>query len=74
MKDDLILSSTLYVIFEHQKKYGTLSYENFIHIKVETFSQTHLRFNYLLIDPKTIGTVYSNSKVITKFMESLLEH
>ncbi|KAJ9567219.1 hypothetical protein OSB04_003185 [Centaurea solstitialis] len=49
-------------------------YESFIHLDDETLSQTHQRFNCLLIDLKTIGTVYSNSEVITKFMESLLEY
>ncbi|KAJ9557391.1 hypothetical protein OSB04_012005 [Centaurea solstitialis] len=33
-----------------------------------------LRFNCLLVDLKTIGTIYSNSEVITKFMEVLPEH
>ncbi|KAJ9541731.1 hypothetical protein OSB04_028237 [Centaurea solstitialis] len=50
------------------------SYESFIHQKDETLSQTHQRFNCLLIDLKTIGTVYSNSEVITKFMEALPEY
>ncbi|KAJ9538437.1 LOW QUALITY PROTEIN: hypothetical protein OSB04_031170 [Centaurea solstitialis] len=49
-------------------------YESFILLKDETLSQTHQRFNCLLIDLKTIGIVYSNFEVITKFMEALLEY
>ena len=30
-----------------------------------------MRFNCLLIDLKAVGIVYSNSEVITKFMEAL---
>ncbi|KAJ9547394.1 hypothetical protein OSB04_019937, partial [Centaurea solstitialis] len=48
-------------------------YESFIHQKDETLSQIHQRFNCLLIDLKTIGTVYSNSEVVTKFMEAIPE-
>ncbi|KAJ9546481.1 LOW QUALITY PROTEIN: hypothetical protein OSB04_019024 [Centaurea solstitialis] len=48
-------------------------YESFIHQKDETLSQIHQRFKCLLIDLKTIGTVYPNSEVITKFMEALPE-
>ncbi|KAJ9536026.1 LOW QUALITY PROTEIN: hypothetical protein OSB04_un000809 [Centaurea solstitialis] len=40
----------------------------------ETLSQIHQRFNCLLIDLKTIGTIYPNSEVVTKFMEALPEH
>ncbi|KAJ9539154.1 hypothetical protein OSB04_031887 [Centaurea solstitialis] len=49
-------------------------YESFIHQKDETLSQLHQRFNCLLIDMKTIGTIYPNSEVVTKFMEALPEH
>ena len=45
----------------------------FIITEGETLSQVHQRFNYLLIDLKTVGTVYSNFEVITKFMEALPE-
>ena len=50
----------------------------FINTKGETLSQVHQRFNCLLIDlnvdqHQTAGTVYSNSEVITKFMEALPE-
>ena len=48
-------------------------YEMFISTKGETLSQVHQRFNCLLIDLKTVGTVYSNSEVITKFMDALPE-
>ena len=33
----------------------------------------HQRFNWLLIDLKTVGTIYTNSEVVTKFMEALPE-
>ncbi|KAJ9544277.1 hypothetical protein OSB04_023984 [Centaurea solstitialis] len=49
-------------------------YESFIHQKDETLSQIHQRLNCLLIDLKTIGTIYPNSEVVTKFMEALPEH
>ncbi|KAJ9544330.1 hypothetical protein OSB04_024037 [Centaurea solstitialis] len=42
--------------------------------KRETTEKTHQRFNCFLIDLKTIGTVYANSRVITKFMEALPEY
>ena len=45
--------------------------EIFISTKGETLSQVHQRFNCRLIDLKTVVTVYSNSEVITKFMEAL---
>ena len=45
----------------------------FISTEGETLSQVHQRFNCLLIDLKTVGTIYSNSKVVTKFMEALPE-
>ncbi|KAJ9550966.1 hypothetical protein OSB04_015011 [Centaurea solstitialis] len=71
--------STLFVIFVLPKKFGTLSvfntkYESFIHQNDETLSQIHQRFNCLLIDLKTICTIYPNSEVVTKFMEALPEH
>ncbi|KAJ9567001.1 hypothetical protein OSB04_002967 [Centaurea solstitialis] len=62
------------VLMESRKIFLVRRYESFIHLKDETLSQTHQRFNCLQIDLKTIGTVYSNSKVITKFMESLPEY
>ncbi|KAJ9539223.1 hypothetical protein OSB04_031956 [Centaurea solstitialis] len=45
-----------------------------IHLIRETLSQTHQRFNCLLIDLKTYDVSYSNSQVITKFMEALPYH
>ncbi|KAJ9542139.1 LOW QUALITY PROTEIN: hypothetical protein OSB04_028645 [Centaurea solstitialis] len=72
-------SSTLSVTFALLKRFGTPSmfntkYESFIHQKDETLSQLHQRFSCLLIDLKTIGTIYPNSEVVTKFMEALPEH
>ncbi|KAJ9546343.1 hypothetical protein OSB04_018886 [Centaurea solstitialis] len=55
-------------------QYEGTAYESFIHQKDETLSQIHQRFNCLLIDLKTIGTIYPNSEVVTKFMEALPEH
>ncbi|KAJ9538983.1 hypothetical protein OSB04_031716 [Centaurea solstitialis] len=49
-------------------------YEKFIAVKGENLSQTHQRFNCLLIDLKTYDVSYSNSQVITKFMEALPDH
>ncbi|KAJ9544126.1 hypothetical protein OSB04_023833 [Centaurea solstitialis] len=75
---DDVLHSTChlktFVLMESRKIFLVCQFENFIHIKGETLSQTHQRFNCLLIDLKTISTKYSNSEVITKFMESLPEH
>ncbi|KAJ9544864.1 hypothetical protein OSB04_024571 [Centaurea solstitialis] len=62
------------VLMESRKIFLVRQYECFIHQKDETLSQTHQRFNCLLIDLKTIGTIYSNSEVITKFMDALPEH
>ncbi|KAJ9544847.1 hypothetical protein OSB04_024554 [Centaurea solstitialis] len=62
------------VLMESRKIFLVRQYESFIHQKDETLSQLHQRFNYLLIDLKTIGTTYSNSEVVTKFMEALPEH
>ena len=45
----------------------------FISTMGETLSQVHQRFNCMLIDLKTVGTIYSNSEVVTKFMEALPE-
>ncbi|KAJ9553319.1 hypothetical protein OSB04_017364 [Centaurea solstitialis] len=59
------------VLMESRKIFLVCQYESFIHQKDETLSQIHQRFNCLLIDLKTIGTVYSNSEVVTKFMEAL---
>ena len=42
-------------------------------MKGETLSQVHQQFNCFLIGLKTIGTIYPNSEVVTKFMESLPE-
>ncbi|KAJ9567225.1 hypothetical protein OSB04_003191 [Centaurea solstitialis] len=61
------------VVMESRKIFLVRQYETFIHQKDETLSQIHQRFNCLLIDLKTIGTVYSNSEVVTKFMEALPE-
>ncbi|KAJ9539198.1 hypothetical protein OSB04_031931 [Centaurea solstitialis] len=62
------------VLMESRKIFLVRQYESFIHQKDETLSQQHQRFNCLLIDLKTIGTTYSNSQVVTKFMEALPEH
>ncbi|KAJ9542306.1 hypothetical protein OSB04_028812 [Centaurea solstitialis] len=62
------------VLMESRKIFLVQQYESFIHQKDETLSQLHQRFNCLLIDLKTIGTTYSNSEVVTKFMEALPEH
>ncbi|KAJ9561516.1 hypothetical protein OSB04_006676 [Centaurea solstitialis] len=62
------------VLMESRKIFFVRQYESFIHQKDETLSQLHQRFNCLLIDLKTIGTTYSNSEVVTKFMEALPEH
>ncbi|KAJ9539388.1 hypothetical protein OSB04_032121 [Centaurea solstitialis] len=61
------------VLMESRNIFLVRQYESFIHQKDETLSQIHQRFNCLLIDLKTIGTVYSNSEVVTKFMEALPE-
>ncbi|KAJ9544838.1 LOW QUALITY PROTEIN: hypothetical protein OSB04_024545 [Centaurea solstitialis] len=62
------------VLMESRKIFLVHQYESFIHQKNETLSQIHQRFNCLLIDLKTIGTIYPNSEVVTKFMEALPEH
>ncbi|KAJ9542321.1 hypothetical protein OSB04_028827 [Centaurea solstitialis] len=62
------------VLMESIKIFLVRKYESFIHQKDETLSQIHQRFNCLLIDLKTIGTIYPNSEVVTKFMEALPEH
>ncbi|KAJ9536147.1 hypothetical protein OSB04_un000680 [Centaurea solstitialis] len=62
------------VLMESRKIFLVCQYESFIHQKDETLSQIHQRFNCLLIDLKTIGTIYPNSEVVTKFMEALPEH
>ncbi|KAJ9546418.1 hypothetical protein OSB04_018961 [Centaurea solstitialis] len=62
------------VLMESRKIFLVRQYESFIHQKDETISQIHQRFNCLLIDLKTIGTIYPNSEVVTKFMEALPEH
>ncbi|KAJ9538188.1 hypothetical protein OSB04_030921 [Centaurea solstitialis] len=62
------------VLMESRKIFLVRQYERFIHQKDETLSQIHQRFNCLLIDLKTIGTIYPNSEVVTKFMEALPEH
>ncbi|KAJ9566852.1 hypothetical protein OSB04_002818 [Centaurea solstitialis] len=62
------------VLMESRKIFLVRQYESFIHQKDETLSQLHQKFNCLLIDLKTIGTTYSNSEVVTKFMEALPEH
>ena len=72
--------NTLYVQFEGiislletRKINFVRKYEIFINTKGETLSQVHQRFNCLLIDLKTVGTVYYKSEVISKSMEALLE-
>ncbi|KAJ9547221.1 hypothetical protein OSB04_019764 [Centaurea solstitialis] len=62
------------VLMESRKIFLVRHYESFIHQKDETLSQIHQIFNCLLIDLKTIGIIYPNSKVVTKFMEALPEH
>ncbi|KAJ9542460.1 hypothetical protein OSB04_028966 [Centaurea solstitialis] len=62
------------VLMESRKIFLVRQYESFIHQKDETLSQIHQRFNCLLIDLKTIGTIYPNSEVVTKFVEALPEH
>ncbi|KAJ9561542.1 hypothetical protein OSB04_006702 [Centaurea solstitialis] len=62
------------VLMESRKIHLVRQFESFIHLKDETLSQIHQRFNCLLIDLKTIGNIYSNSEVITKFMEVLPKH
>ncbi|KAJ9556599.1 hypothetical protein OSB04_011213 [Centaurea solstitialis] len=62
------------VLMESRNIFLVRQYESFIHQKDETLSQIHQRFNCLLIDLKTIGTIYPNSEVVTKFMEALHEH
>ncbi|KAJ9544835.1 hypothetical protein OSB04_024542 [Centaurea solstitialis] len=61
------------VLMESRKIFLVRQYESFIHQKDETLSQLHQRFNCLLIDLMTIGTIYPNSEVVTKFMEALPE-
>ncbi|KAJ9561689.1 hypothetical protein OSB04_006849 [Centaurea solstitialis] len=61
-------------LMESRKIHLIRQYEKFIAVKDETLSQTHQRFNCLLIDLKTYDVSYSNSQVITKFMEALPDH
>src|SRR5581483_10627954 len=61
-------------LIESRKIHHIRHYEKFIAAKGETLSQTHQRFNCLLIDLKTYDVTYSNSQVITKFMEALPKH
>ncbi|KAJ9541659.1 hypothetical protein OSB04_028165 [Centaurea solstitialis] len=61
-------------LIESKKIHRIRQYEKFIATKGETLAQTYQRFNCLLIDLKTYGIVYSNSHVITKFMEVLPEY
>src|SRR5581483_6996051 len=58
-------------LIESRKIHLIRQYEKFIAVKGETLSQTHQKFNCLLIDLKTYDVTYSNSHVITKFMEPL---
>ena len=46
-------------------------YESFMHLKGETVSQIHQRFNCLLIDLRSVNKEYSNAEILTKFMEAL---
>ncbi|KAI3664801.1 hypothetical protein L6452_43409 [Arctium lappa] len=48
-------------------------YESFITGKNESLSDVHQRFNCLIIDLRTVGRTYSNSEVLTKFLECLPE-
>ncbi|KAJ9556290.1 hypothetical protein OSB04_010904 [Centaurea solstitialis] len=50
------------MLMESRKIFLVRQYESFIHQKDETLSQLHQRFNCLLIDLKTIGTIYPNSE------------
>jgi len=60
--------------FLESRKINLVSqYEKFISMKGETLSQVHQRFNCLLIDLNSIRTIYPNSEIVTKFMESLPE-
>ncbi|KAJ9547650.1 hypothetical protein OSB04_020193 [Centaurea solstitialis] len=61
-------------LMESRKIHLIRQYEKFITVKGETLSQTHQRFNCLLIDLKTYDVSYSNSQVITKLMEALPDH
>ncbi|KAJ9552688.1 hypothetical protein OSB04_016733 [Centaurea solstitialis] len=61
-------------LIESRKIHLIRQYENVIASKGESLAQTHQRFNCLLIDLKTYDVTYSNSQVITKFMEALLEY
>ncbi|KAJ9546718.1 hypothetical protein OSB04_019261 [Centaurea solstitialis] len=61
-------------LIESKKIHLIRQYEKFIATKGETLAQTHQKFNCLLIDLKTYGIVYSNSQVITKFMEAPPEY
>ncbi|KAJ9560205.1 hypothetical protein OSB04_005365 [Centaurea solstitialis] len=61
-------------LIESRKIHLIRQYEKFIAAKGETLAQTHQRFNCLLIDLKTYGIVYSNSQVITKFMEAFPDY
>ena len=60
-------------LFESRKINLVRQYEMFISTKGETLSQVHQRFSCLLIDLKAVGTIYTNSEVVTKFMEALPE-
>ena len=60
-------------LLESRKINLVRQYEKLISLKGETLSQVHQHFNCLLVDFKTIGTVYSNSGIVTKFMEALPE-
>ncbi|KAI3665329.1 hypothetical protein L6452_43953 [Arctium lappa] len=48
-------------------------YESFIAGKNESLSDVHQRFNCLIIDLRIVGRTYSNSEVLTKFLECLPE-
>src|SRR5581483_5493372 len=61
-------------LIESRKIHLKRQYEKFIAAKGESLSQTYQRFNCLLIDLKTYDVSYSNSQVITKFMEALPDH
>ncbi|KAI3718316.1 hypothetical protein L6452_19180 [Arctium lappa] len=48
-------------------------YESFVCGKNESLFNVHQIFNYLIIDLRTVGRTYSNSEVLTKFLECLPE-
>ncbi|KAJ9546734.1 hypothetical protein OSB04_019277 [Centaurea solstitialis] len=70
----LLLYGRADALIESRKIHLIRQYEKFIAAKGESLAQTHQRFNCLPIDLKTYDVVYSNSQVISKFMEALPEY